>query len=421
MSVSRDFGLFLDNLKIKNSELISKRYGSITRRLNLSFRNSDSKTANSLQAGSYGRHSGVHGISDLDMLYIMPSTEWESYKNNPAALLDICKIEIAKTYPKTQLKRDRNVVVISFDDYVIEVVPVFQQADGKFKYPDTYGGGSWKLCDTIAELSTFQSKNTERNGNLRRLAKMVRGWKERNSIPMSGFIIDTLCFRFFNNNDSYDSLSFGSYDLLIKDFFQFLVSEPERSHYSAMGSGSHATVGTSFKKSAQAALNNCQEAIKAREAKQYSKCNKLYKSVLGTRFPNRYVDSKENTVEEFIEDSHKIVLTHQIELECRVRDDLITKFLSKICSGNLRIQHQHKLNFFIKSSDIQEAYELKWKVLNQGHTADRKKDHRGQILDDDGSKTRNETATFFGDHIVECYAIQNGIVIARDIITVPIA
>jgi hypothetical protein len=250
---------------------------------------------------------------------------------------------------------------------------------------------------------------------------MVRGWKEKNSIPMSGFLIDTLCFRFFNNNKSYDSSSFGSYDLMIRDFFQFIAGEPERSHYLAMGSGSYATVDTSFKKSAQAALNNCQEAIKAREAKQYSKCNKLYKSVLGTRFPNRYIDSKGDISERFIEDSHRIIITNQIEIECRVKNDLITKLLSRICSGNLRVQHQHKLNFYIKSTDISGDYELKWKILNQGLIADSKKNHRGQILDDDGSKTRNETATFFGDHIVECYAIQNGIVIARDIITVPIA
>ncbi|WP_325206048.1 hypothetical protein, partial [Vibrio sp. 03_296] len=29
------------------------------------------KTSYSLQAGSYGRYSGIQGISDLDMLYIL--------------------------------------------------------------------------------------------------------------------------------------------------------------------------------------------------------------------------------------------------------------------------------------------------------------------------------------------------------------
>ncbi len=49
---------------------------------------------------------------------------------------------------------------------------------------------------------------------------------------------------------------------------------------------------------------------------------------------------------------------------------------------------------------------MKWKVRNRGYEADRQKNHRGDIMDDDGSKTRIETANFFGDHTVECYAIR---------------
>lgn len=94
MTVNRDFTLFLGNLQIKNSDTISGRYGSITRSLNLYFRNSDSRTNFSLQAGSYGRHSGINGISDLDMLYIIPPAYWDTYKNDPARLIDHCKTEI---------------------------------------------------------------------------------------------------------------------------------------------------------------------------------------------------------------------------------------------------------------------------------------------------------------------------------------
>ena len=67
------FQEFLSNLAIDNADRISLRYGEITVSLNKKFRDTESKTANSLQVGSYGRWSAIKGISDLDMLYITPT------------------------------------------------------------------------------------------------------------------------------------------------------------------------------------------------------------------------------------------------------------------------------------------------------------------------------------------------------------
>lgn len=63
MSTATDFKTLLDNIKIDNAGQISKRYGRITKALNQYFYNLDSKTANSLQVGSYGRFTGIRGIS----------------------------------------------------------------------------------------------------------------------------------------------------------------------------------------------------------------------------------------------------------------------------------------------------------------------------------------------------------------------
>lgn len=79
MSISDMFSEFLGNLTIGNAETISLRYGELTGALNKKFRDTDSKTANTLQVGSFRRKTGIHGISDLDMLYIMPKSNWDSY------------------------------------------------------------------------------------------------------------------------------------------------------------------------------------------------------------------------------------------------------------------------------------------------------------------------------------------------------
>ena len=81
MSISQMFQDFLSNIKVANEEQITLRYQEITCALNKKFRDTESKTSNQLQVGSYGRWTAIKGISDLDMLYIMPSSKWEDYKN----------------------------------------------------------------------------------------------------------------------------------------------------------------------------------------------------------------------------------------------------------------------------------------------------------------------------------------------------
>lgn len=420
MTVSRDFSVFLDNLKIKNKDTLSSRYGTITRNLNEKFRGLDNdKTSNSLQAGSYGRYSGIQGISDLDMLYILPASAWPTYRKDPSKSLDTAKIAIQKTYKTSNVRKDRQVVVVEMKDFTFEVVPVFEW-QGIFKYPDTYNGGTWRKCDTRAELQSFRDLNNQRNDNLRKLAKMVRAWKARNDVHMSGFLIDTLCYKFFKTNSTYDNSSFGSFDTLVRDFFQYLANEPDREYYHAFGSNSQVKVYKPFQKVAQEALDNAEAAIESRAKSQEAKCNQCYKAIFGTKFPNREVEQIKAANEQFIEELFQLDLTNHIEIDCEVKDDLVTKILSSIRFFGNRIAHQRKLHFFVKGTDIADDFEVKWKVRNRGHIADRKNDHRGQILADDGTKTRVETAAFYGDHTVECYAMCNNTVVARHEITVPI-
>ena len=82
MSIADAFTQFLANLVVDNAATISSRYEEITCSLNKKFRDTESKIANSLQVGSYGRWTAIKGISDLDMLYIIPMGEWDTYNKD---------------------------------------------------------------------------------------------------------------------------------------------------------------------------------------------------------------------------------------------------------------------------------------------------------------------------------------------------
>ena len=76
MTTAQAFEKLVSNIVLDNDEQLSNRYKEITKKLNQKYRNSDSETDNSLQVGSYGRYTGIKGISDLDMMYIMPDSKW---------------------------------------------------------------------------------------------------------------------------------------------------------------------------------------------------------------------------------------------------------------------------------------------------------------------------------------------------------
>ena len=164
MSIAKDFEKFIENLAISNKDTISSRYGEITKTLNKNFRNTDSETDNCLQVGSFGRKTAINGISDLDMLYIMPKSLWGKYndaQNGQYKLLSDVKEAILTRYPRTQVSVGGLVVCVTFSNYYIEVQPVFEQDDGSFKYPDTSNGGSWKITklrDEIKEISKADSE-----------------------------------------------------------------------------------------------------------------------------------------------------------------------------------------------------------------------------------------------------------------------
>jgi len=212
MTTSEMFKELLSNVAIDNAANIGVKYGEITSSLNKKFRATESKTDNTLQVGSYGRWTGIKGISDLDMLYIMPNTKWDDYKNDQSKLLKETKDAIEARYPNTEVKVDRLVVQVIYTNFMVEVQPVFRRKDGGFYYPDTYDGGSWKVTKPQEEIDEVKSFVDNKTSNFRHLCKMSRSWKNKHGVGMGGLLIDTLAHKFLNSTSDYDNKSYSYYE-----------------------------------------------------------------------------------------------------------------------------------------------------------------------------------------------------------------
>ncbi len=427
MTVSEMFSEFLGNLTIANSETISTRYGELTAALNKQFRDTESKEANTLQVGSFGRKTGINGISDLDMLYIMPKTKWDDYNKagGQLKLLQDAKDAILVRYPNTKVCVDRLVVTVTYTDFHVEVQPVFEQEDKSFKYPDTKNGGEWKITKPREEMDAISELDNVKNANLRRLCKMARAWKNKHGVAMGGLLVDTLAYNFLSSTTSYDSKSFLYCDELSRDFFKYVSELPNQDEYAAPGSRQRVKVKKRFQRKAKKAYDLCLRAI---DAEGQLSVNNKWKAVYGRPFPaavtmktDARLSERWDNTEEFIEDKFPIDIRAYLKLDCEVKQNGFRKFfLSDMLSRRIPLRSNKKLHFWVTEISVEPPYELYWKVLNRGSEAERRNCIRGQIVRDGGSMDKNENTNFLGDHVVECYCVKDGVVVAKDRIHVPI-
>jgi hypothetical protein len=292
MTVADDFSAFNDACKIPTEKIssIADRYQRITRQLNRDFWTTESEIAHSRYTGSYGRDTAAKGISDLDMVFVLPVVLYDQYKayavNGQSALLQAVKRSIQNTYPTSDAFGDGQVVVIRFKDNIkFEVLPVFEHQDGSsWIYPNANGGGSWKVCNPRAEIAAVESRNQATNRNLKRMCRMARVWRDCCSVPMSGMLIDTLAYQFIERYAHRDK-SFLYYDLLFRDFFSYLARQDQKQTvWRAPGSASYVSRTGIFEHKARSAeLRACEAIIDDQAGREWSRRQK-WREVFGSTF-----------------------------------------------------------------------------------------------------------------------------------------
>ncbi|MDA3347797.1 SMODS domain-containing nucleotidyltransferase [Pseudomonas aeruginosa] len=416
------FSVFRSNLAVKNADEISVSYKKITKKLNEKYYDSESEFLHCRQVGSYGRRTAVDGVSDLDMAFLLP---WDVYhrfnnyaNNKQSALLGEIRKELSDLYPNKTVRAQQQVVSVDFGTYVVEVLPAFENEDGSYTYPDANDGRSWEDCNPIAEIEEVDELHKSTNSNLKRLCKMVRAWKNDHGVAMKGMLIDTLCHNFFKQTDDYDDATYKHYKNLVKDFFAFLVDQDEDQEYwLAPGSKSRVYKTGNFHAKAKKALRRCTEALEDEAV-----AHERWKTVFGVHFPD--VENEEERQqaykEEFINEKFSLDIKYSLKIDYSVESvgESLRALMSRVI--DYRLPKEKKLTFYIVSDNVEPPYKIYWKVRNTGREAVKRKMQRGNIVIDSGARQITETSNFDGDHFVECYAVKNGVCVARGRVYVPI-
>ncbi len=211
-------------------DIISNRYRRITKVINGEFWNSESETDNSLYVGSYGRNTAI-STSDIDILINLPNSEFDRFNsltgNSQSRLLQAVRKAMKRSYPKSDIRADGQIVKVNFSDGIIfEVLPVFKRYDGTFVYPDSNMGGNWKSTNPKAEQEAIKEKNKSSNGLLVSTCRHMRYIRDNyfKSYHLSGIVIDSFVYHAIGDwhfvTSGTSNTEAGAYEQMLFDYYK---------------------------------------------------------------------------------------------------------------------------------------------------------------------------------------------------------
>lgn len=404
-------------------DLVTRLYASVKAALG---------EGNCLQIGSFPRFTAVTPVHDLDVLYILGSWQGQA---SPFEVLNNLKDLLVDSFENPtnfsmSISLQTHSVTINFtedgeDAFSIDIVPAFSSGRNEFNDPmyvvpeaakhprserryipggahqNDFGdtGSYWIRSDPRGYISAAKNLN-DHNDDFRKAVKIVKRWKQNQkqndeAFPLKSFHLEQIVTRILSANRDLTIFD------IIFEFFRSIddhIQEPlipDRADPQILIDQYIAGISES-------------DRIKILEAKDY-----VLKSLeeISPTMPIESIFSgsryKRPRSEQFLFDYGIPVLT---EHTLRIRGEVLPRtggFRGFLLDVIGRITVDRKIRF-TSNDNIPGAELYKWKVKNDNDCHD----PRGEITN---HSTRNvpENSKYIGEHFVECYAIRNGVCIAR--------
>jgi len=372
MGIESAFHDYVNWLQEINMEDKNKRMKRITKKMNKTYYDgNNSEEEHFLLIGSLGRHTAIKSVSDVDIAFILSQKEYDKYnsrKNNGQSdLLQDIKKTLSELASRTIVRGDGQVVVLEFSDYEVELCPFFKKNDDSYIYPNSNNGGKWQTSKPVAEIVESEVMIDETNGHFQNVCNMLRAWKNEQGFKFGGLLVDTLVYNFFLANKKYYATTFSEYPELLKDLFKYLKGlNKHQDFWLALGSNQRVyNKDGQFVIEAKKVYNKIKD-IENDSDDMYGKMRELF----GNEFPkvveeqigeNSFKGYKSDDTEEFIGDEYKVDIRSTIEIKCEVSQD---GWRDKTPLKLIRfLQSDKSLEFKVEvSDDIEEPYQIKWKV-----------------------------------------------------------
>jgi hypothetical protein len=154
----------------------------------------------SFLTGSYQRSTLIAPLkeADIDVVVLLDPRYYHHYNGQnggPAALLDLVKRTLLKTYTRTpNISRNGQAVTIRFDDFGMDVVPGFSRQGGGYLIANSITN-AWLSTDPKKHVDLMAASNKAHDGDLVPLIKMIKAWNKSHSAFFRSFHLEVLALQ----------------------------------------------------------------------------------------------------------------------------------------------------------------------------------------------------------------------------------
>ncbi|HEX2841382.1 CBASS oligonucleotide cyclase [Hyphomicrobium sp.] len=145
--------------------------------------------------GSYKRSTMIAPLkeADVDIFAVLDPKHYK--QNDPASVLEATKTALKKTYKTPKISPNGQAVTITFDDFIVDVVPGFYRTGGGYLIADTERS-RWIATDPKMHLDIWTTKNKAHGGDLIPMIKIIKGWNKSRKLLRS-FHLEVLALAVF--------------------------------------------------------------------------------------------------------------------------------------------------------------------------------------------------------------------------------
>jgi hypothetical protein len=388
--------------------------------------------SDSFLSGSYGRHTAVSPIKDVDVILIIDCGDLsDDHKTpSPKVVLQNLRDVIDDFYDEVDLETQRRSIRVDLpeDDIQMDIVPAIAPngKDKKLFVPD-HGQGKWIESHPTAHLNFATQTNKGSKGHFVRVAKAMKWWKSRNldkeTAPKS-FLLEVIVA---NNIKSGGASLCETFELTLSNMVAKYKQDYDKQRLPKVTdpglpeSDLVSTCGLT-----QAGFNAFYEALQGlsdlatkANSDETSRADTivLWQSAFGNVYPESLKPDEEERLQKSLSDVAAATPRHEFPYSVKISARLAREKNGPVgeyypATKGRKLPKNYWLRFRLEQTDAPLPYAIKWAVRNHG--ADARKDANGLYHETfPGQVEHWESTKYRGHHFMDCELWKDGRVIAR--------